>query len=281
MQHDGKLFHRSLYRQRRQRMAARWAEFNFLKQEAASYLADKLHDINRRFPLALDLGSHGGELAGAIADKADHVIRTDQIAALHPNVVADEEWLPFADNSFDLVVSALSLHHVNDLPGTLIQIQRCLKPDGLFLALLPGANTLRELRDAITLASTEYDFALAPRLSPLVEIRDAGALLQRTNFALPVLESETLTVDYSSVQKLLHDLKGMGESNILLSQHKGLMPPAQLAAIISCYERNFGQNGSFPATFEAVTLMGWKPHESQQKPSPRGSGTTSLKDVLH
>ena len=280
MDDDSKLFNRPLYRLRRARRVGQWQGANFLKQEAASFLADKLFDINRTFPLALDLGSHGGEVAAAIAQRAGKVIRADSIAATQPDIVCDEEWVPFSDNTFDLVVSALSLHHVNDLPGTFIQIRRCLKPDGLMLAMLPGASTLRELREAITQASARYGFPLAPRLSPLLEIRDAGALMQRAGFALPVLESETITVEYSSVMKLLQDLQAMGESNVLSAQFMGMTSRAQLAAIVACYEELYGSGATVPATFEAVTLLGWKPHESQQKPSARGSATAQIKNII-
>lgn len=277
---SSKLFNRSLYQQRRARRKTHWAEHNFLKQEAAARIADDLMDVQRRFSLALDLGSHGGEVAETIAPRVGRVIRSDFLPSMHPHIVCDEELLPFADNNFDLIVSALSLHHVNDLPGTLIQVQRCLKPDGLFLAILPGANTLRELRESITQASAQQGFALCPRLSPLVEIRDAGALLQRAGFALPVVDSDTFTIEYSSVHKLLADLRGMGESNVLHAQHKGFTSRTQLAAITAHYEAMYGAEGHIPATVEFVTISGWKPHASQQIPAARGSGQTHMKHVL-
>lgn len=280
MDDDSKLFNRALYRMRRERRAARWADYNFLKCEAADRLADKLADVTRRFPLALDLGSHKGELASAIAARADKVIRTDMVRAMRPDVVCDEEFLPFAEESFDLVASALSLHHVNDLPGALIQIRHCLKADGLMLAIVPGANTLRELRESITHVSAELGFPLSARLSPLLEIRDAGALLQRTGFALPVIDSETLVVEYDSVWKLLGDLRGMAESNVLHAQHKGFTSRVQLAAIAAYYERHFGMDGMIPATFEFITLTGWKPHSSQSQPAARGSGKVNLNKVF-
>lgn len=276
MDNSGNIFNRALYRKRRERAAADWQTYNFLKTEASDRLADKLADITRRFPLMLDVGSHAGELTALAKDRADIIIRTDLAAAMQPDVVCDEELIPFPDDIFDAVVSALSLHHVNDLPGTLIQLRQCLKPDGLFLAVLPGASTLKELRESITHASAEHGFALAPRLSPLVEIRDAGALLQRAGFALPVVDSETVTVEYDSVWKLLKDLQGMGESNVLLAQHKGLTSPRQLAAIVAEYETRFGEAGPVPATFEFITLTGWKPHSSQQQPAKRGSGKITL-----
>jgi len=274
------LFNRVLYQARRTRHAKEWPQYNFLKSAAAERIADKLDDVARRFSLALDVGCHGGEVACAIRSKVDKVIRCDFSAAMQPGVVCDEEWLPFAAESFDLVTSALSLHHVNDLPGTLIQIQRCLRADGLFLAILPGANTLKELRVSITAVSAQQGFVLSPRLSPLVEIRDAGALLQRAGFALPVVDSEMLIVEYDSAWKLFQDVRFMGESNVLNTQHKGFTSRTQLAAIAAYYEQHFGRNGVIPATVEFITLTGWKPHFSQQRPAKRGSAKVNLKTVL-
>lgn len=280
MDQDSNLFNRKLYSMRRARVAQGWPQYNFLKKEAAERIAEKLNDVARRFGQALDLGCHGKEVEDAVAHKVDSIISSDACDAMQPDVVGDEEWLPFAKDSFDLITSALSLHHVNDLPGALIQAQRCLKPDGLFIAIMPGANTLKELRESITAVSAEQGFALMPRLSPLVEVRDAGALLLRTGFALPVVDSEIFTVEYDSVWKLFNDLKGMGESNVLRMQHKGFTSRAQLAAIAAYYEQHYGGNGTIPASFEFVAMTGWKPHMSQQTPSKRGSGQVNLKQVL-
>lgn len=279
MENGSKLFNRRLYHQRRHRAAAQWDKYNFIKQEAAERLADRLADIARTFPMALDLGCHGGEVGKAISEKVGRLWSADSVAAMRPAVVCDEELLPFADGVFDLVTSALSLHHVNDLPGALIQIRRCLKEDGLFLAVIPGANTLRELRTAITQVSAEQAYPLWPRLSPMVEIRDAGALLQRAGFSLPVVDSDMITVEYDSAWDLLRDLRGMGESNVLLAQHKGFTSRSHLAAIVAAYEQRF-TGGSVPATFEFITLTAWRPHSSQQRPAARGSGQINLGDVL-
>lgn len=280
MDDDSNLFNRNLYRLRRQRRAGAWKDYNFLKTEAAMRIAEKLDDVARRFAVALDLGCHGGEVAAAITHKADSIISTDLCHAMHPDVVCDEEFLPFAADSVDLITSALSLHHANDLPGVLLQAQRCLKPDGLLVAILPGANTLRELRESITAVSAGQGFPLVPRLSPLVEVRDAGALLQRAGFALPVVDSETLVVEYDSVWKLFRDLQGMGESNVLYAQFKGFTSRAHLGAVAAYYEQQYAENGLIPASFELVAMTGWKPHSSQQIPAKRGSGRVNLKQVL-
>lgn len=281
MTEDGKLFNRTLYRTRRARQVARWGEADFIKREAAARLAEALSDIARRFPLALDLASHAGEVAEAIMPQAERVIRCDYAAEFAPEVVCDEELLPFADDSFDLITSAMGLHHVNDLPGCLIQARRCLKPDGLLLALMPGARTLQELRAAWAGAAARHGFALRPRLSPMVEVRDAGALLQRAGFALPVVDSDLLTVEYASAWKLFDDLHRMGEANVLLAQSGGLASRAELAAVAAWYDEHFASDeGGVTATVEFITLSGWKPHDSQQKPALRGSGRVNLKDVL-
>jgi SAM-dependent methyltransferase len=259
---NGKIFDRGLYRLRRNRAAAGWGGHDFLKKEAAKRLGECLEDINRSFPLALNLGSHAGGLLEALEGRGGikTLIECDVVERFAPDVVADEELLPFADNSFDCVISLLSLHHVNDLPGTLIQIRRALKPDGLFIAILPGAMTLKELRLSVTGAAAEHDFSLSPRVPPFVEIRDAGALLMRAGFALPVADSDMLEVEYEDAFRLMRDLRGMGEANVLLSQRKGFTPRGEMAAIADYYHRNFAHpNGGITASFEFVTMTGWKP----------------------
>ncbi len=261
MDGNGKIFDRALYRKRRTRAVKEWGQYDFLKREAAQRLGECLDDITRTFPLALDLGCHSGILPELLGRKGGvgRWISCDLAENFNPQVVCDEEFLPFADNTFDLIVSALSLHHVNDLPGTFIQIKRALKPDGLFLAILPGANTLKELRMSITGASAEKGFPLSPRIAPFVEVRDAGALLMRAGFALPVADSDTIEVNYPDSFALMLDLQGMGESNVLLSQHKGCTPPGQLAATGDYYQTHYAlDDGTIPATFEFITMTGWK-----------------------
>jgi len=276
---NSKIFNRSLLRKRRNRIAGQWAEYNFLKVEAAGRLVDCLADIAREFPRALELGCHRGELANVLAGGT--IVQCDMAEKMHPHVVCDEEFLPFAPDVFDLVASVLSLHHVNDLPGSLIQIREVLKPDGLFIAILPGANTLIELRHSVTGAAAEHGFALSPRISPFVEVRDAGALMQRAGFALPVINSETITVNYSSAAKLMQDLRGMGESNVLSEQYKAFTSANQIAAICDYYHAYFAkEDGTIPATFELITMTGWKPHSSQQQASGRGSGKVNLGQVF-
>jgi SAM-dependent methyltransferase len=280
------LFDRRRVRLHRDRAAARLNDYDFLFREASARLADRLEDITRRFPLALELGARG-LLAPFVKPHIGTLIQAElSFAQLRRasglRVACDEEWLPFAPNSLDAALSALSLQWVNDLPGALIQIRHALKPDGLFLAVLPGANTLIELRQSILDAATQHDLPAAPMLSPQAEVRDAGALLQRAGFALPVADTETITVSYEHPFKLFADLRGMGEQNALMAQHKGFTPRRLFTAIAECYQSRFADHeGRIPATFELVFLTGWKPHASQQQPAKRGSGQVSLKDVLH
>lgn len=277
---NSKIFNRKLLRKRRNRSAGKWDGYNFLKIEAAERLADCIADIAREFPLALDLGCHKGELANIIGDKS-RIIGTDISENITPDIVCDEELLPFAENIFDLVASVLSLHNVNDLPGSLIQIKHILKPDGLFIAILPGANTLIELRNSVTGASAKHGFALSPMVSPFVEVRDAGALMQRAGFSLPVINSEIITVNYENALKLMNDLRGMGESNILYQQRSNLTPRSNIAAICDYYDSHFSSpEGGITATFEFITITGWKPHPSQQQAAKRGSGKINLNQVF-
>jgi NADH dehydrogenase [ubiquinone] 1 alpha subcomplex assembly factor 5 len=285
---SSKIFDRQRVRMHRARAAEDFSGFDFLKREAAERLADRLDDINRSFPLALDIGAHQGTLAAVLSGRGgiEHLIQTDLCKAmLHcaqgSRVVCDEEWLPFANNVFNLIMSVHSLHWVNDVPGTLIQIHRALKDDGLFLAVLPGANTLKELRAAMLSAASKTGIGFAPSLSPLVEVRDAGALLQRTGFALPVVDSDIITVNYASPFKLFSDLRGMGETNALTQQHKFMSRKSWWFAVSDAYQQLFGNSdGTVTASFEFITMTGWKPHASQQQPLKRGSGKVNLKDVF-
>ena len=280
MDSNDKIFNRSLLKKRRTRHAAQWAGHDFLKREAAARIADALLDVKRNFTFALDLGCHKGEVAEAISNRVPSLVGCDLAHAMSPELVCDEERLPFAPDSFDLVVSALSLHHVNDLPGTLIQIRQVLKPDGLFIAILFGASTLRELRTSITGAAAEHNVALSPRVAPMIEVRDAGSLLQRAGFALPVVDSDMITVEYDHPLKLMHELRAMGESNILLEQRKTFTPRTEMALVTDYYQSRFGKGGIIPASFEFITMTGWKPHASQPQPKKRGSGTVNLKNIL-
>lgn len=282
------IFDRNRVRAHRQRAARATDAPHFLLHEMAERLADRLLDMMHTFPLALDLGAHHGILADYVKGRAgiEHVVQAELSQpmlekASGMRVVADEEFLPFAENSFDAVLSVGALHWANDLPGALVQVQRALKPDGLFLAMLPGGQTLKELRQCLEKAEMEISGGVSPRISPFVDVRDAGSLLQRAGFALPVVDSESITVSYAHPLKLMHELRGMGEANALTQSRKGFTPCAVMMLAADMYLREFSDSeGRIPATFELVTMTAWKPHPSQQQPAKRGSGKVSLKDVL-
>lgn len=284
------IFDRQAVRRHRARAAASWESHDFLVREAAERLADRLPDIKRSFPLALDLGCHAGELGRTLAGRGgiETLVQCDaaerfaaRAAASGPAVVAEEDLLPFAAGRFDLVLSALSLHWVNDLPGALLQIRQILKPDGLLLASLLGGDTLWELRRSLMRAEAELSGGASPRVSPFVELRDAAGLLQRAGFALPVADVDRLTVSYPDPLALMRELRAMGESNALADRPRGAAPRELLARAAALYMEEFaGEDGRVPATFELVTLTAWSPHESQQKPLRPGSAEARLAEAL-
>jgi NADH dehydrogenase [ubiquinone] 1 alpha subcomplex assembly factor 5 len=286
-----RIFDRSLVRKHRDRAASGFAAHDFLIREVAERLADRLDDVTRRFPVALDLGCHTGEMADTLKGRGgiETLIQCDLSPAMagraalngHPTLVADEEWLPFAPASFDLVISNLSLHWVNDLPGTLVQIRRILKPDGLFIAAVLGAGTLAELRQSLMEAELAEEGGVSPRVSPFADVKDLGSLLQRAGFALPVVDSDAIGVTYADPMRLLADLRGMGEANAVAEQRKGLTRRATLLHAISAYQSHFaGPDGRLPATFQVMTLTGWAPHPDQPKAAMPGSATHHLSDIL-
>jgi SAM-dependent methyltransferase len=198
-----------------------------------------------------------------------------------PALAADEETLPFAEASFDAVFSLLSLHWVNDLPGALVQIRRALKPDGLFLAALLGGETLTELRGALMQAEIEEEGGAGPRVSPFADVAQAGGLLQRAGFALPVADVDSITVSYPDAFRLMQDLRGMGETNAVAAHRRTASRRATLMRAAALYsERHADQDGRLPATFQVVYLTAWAPHESQPQPLRPGSAKARLADAL-
>ncbi len=282
------IFDRALLRQRRARSVAGWPAHNFLKRHVAEGLSERLDDIRRPFPRLLDLGSHGGEVAAALAGRAGAELTVS--ADLTPRflgplsglrVVADEETMPFAPNSFDLIASALGLHAVNDLPGALLQIRQALKPDGLFMGALFGGETLTELRQALLQAESEVEGGASPHVAPFADLRDAAGLLQRAGFALPVADIERLNVSYADAFALMRELRGMGESNILQARRRKPMRRATLPRAAEIYRQRFtGPDGRITASFQIVYLHGWAAHESQQKPLKPGSAKQRLAQAL-
>ncbi len=282
------VFDRQTLRLRRRRAVGQWKKHDFLKREIAIRLVERLDDVRRTFPLALDLGCHGDEIAEALAGRAtvEHLFRTDlgfdfARGARGPAAVADEEALPFAPASFDLVLSAMNLHWVNDLPGALIQVARILRPDGLFLGAMLGGETLWQLRQALAAAESEIEGGLSPRVSPFAELRDAAGLLQRAGFALPVADSETIEVEYDNALALMKELGAMGEGNLVAERRRGLARRSTLLRATEIYAERFARpSGRIAATFEVMFLHGWAPHASQPKPLKPGSAAHRLADAL-
>lgn len=282
------VFDRRLVRRHRQRAAAVSGTHDFLLKEVAGRLVERLDDIRRRFPVALDLGCRDGLLARALAGRGgiETLVQADGAEAFARRcpglrLVCDEEALPFGPASFDLVLSYLALHWVNDLPGALIQTRRSLKPDGLFLAAMFGGETLRELREAFLKAELEREGGAGLHVSPFADVRDAGALLQRAGFALPVVDADRIVVRYDDPLALMADLRGMGEANAALERRRSFLKRGTLRAACEAYRRMSGDaDGRVPATFEVLYLTAWCPHESQPKPLEPGSAGLSLKKAL-
>jgi len=283
------IFDRALIRRRRRRASTLGAA-TFLLDRAADDLTDRLGAVLRRFDLAVDLATPTDAARKALArlGSVDNIIAVhttydnpSSAAAKEKIVVADEEALPLREASLDLVVSLLALQFVNDLPGTLIQIRRALKPDGLFMAALIGGETLTELRQAFAAAESEIEGGASPRVAPFADLRDLGALLQRAGFALPVTDVERLCVRYDSVFALMHDLRRMAATNALVERRRAPLRRATLRRMAEIYAARFADpDGRLRATFEIVWLSGWAPHPSQQQPLRPGSAQTRLADAL-
>ena len=241
----------------------------------------------RQFDCAVDLGTPTDAVrrvlaaSGKVATIVVAEPAAERLAAPYLGVVADEEALPFADGSLDLVASALSLQFVNDLPGTLIQIRRALKPDGLLLAAVISGDSLIELREAFAQAESEIEGGVSPRVAPFADLRELGALLQRAGLALPVVDSDRLTVRYDSAFALMRDLRRMGATNSLSERRRTPLRRATLLRMVEIYAQRFADaDGRVRATFEIAWLSGWAPHESQQKPLKPGSAVQRLADAL-
>lgn len=275
------IFDRMLIR-RRQKRAAALGPTTFLLDRVAADLAERVGAVLRRFDLALDLGSPGEAVRSALfkLGSVGSIVKAD-VFGDGDTVVADEEALPFADATFDLVVSALALQYVNDLPGVFVQVRRALKPDGLFLAALSGGETLTELRQSFAEAESEIEGGASPRVAPFADLRDLGALLQRAGFALPVTDVDRLTVRYDSVFALMNDLRRMGATNALVERRRAPLKRATLHRMAEIYAERFAdEDGRVRATFEILWLSAWAPHPSQQQPLRPGSAKTRLADAL-
>ncbi|MBU1210473.1 MAG: methyltransferase domain-containing protein [Alphaproteobacteria bacterium] len=289
MQHDdAKPFDRELLARRRNRFASVAGAHDFLLRRVADDIGERLQIVQRDFPKALNLGAHNGAVSELIrrlpnvglvidADACDAMLS----ACAGPRVRCDEEALPFTDGVFDLVVSGLSLQFVNDLPGTFVQVRKALKADGLFLAAMLGGETLKELRQSWLSAEADMLGGASPRVAPFADVRALGSLAQRAGFALPVADSETITVTYGSPLALMQDLRAMGASNMLTGRRRVPVTRGLVQRACEIYADLFAlYDGRVPATFEILSLTAWVPHESQPKPLVPGSGKISLAKVL-
>ncbi|MBY0336458.1 MAG: methyltransferase domain-containing protein [Acetobacteraceae bacterium] len=271
------IFDRRLVALRRERAATRVREVEAILAPAAELLLDRLDDTTRRFSRALDLGGRGVVAPRLRARGIPFVVSMDLAPRMAAGagglpVAGDEEWLPFGEGAFDLIVASLSLHWVNDLPGALIQLRRSLAPDGLFLASLPGFGTLQGLRESLAAAESETRGGVSPRISPFPELRDLAGLLQRAGFALPVADQDRLPLAYRSPMGLVADLRAAGEGNAIRARDLATPPRA-------LFPRAFA---AMPLAFDLPVLVmtGWAPHESQQKPARPGSADARLADAL-
>ncbi len=256
---------------------------DFLLARVAEDFSGRLSLIKRTFAAALDLGCHHGLLAARL--RREHglarLTTADTLPEARPDVVVDLERLPFAAEQFDLVVSALALQVVNDLPGALAVARHCLRPDGLFLGAITGGRTLEELRAALLEAETELTGGVSPRVAPMVEVRDFGTLLQRAGFALPVVDSDLVEVTYAHPLALMRELRAMGAANALVERRRTFLRRDVLARAIEIYQQKFpSPGGRIRATFEILTATAWAPHASQQKPLKPGSAQMRLGDAL-
>lgn len=237
----------------------------FLQREAAAEIQDRLIEVNRRFTDVAVVTGFPGLWREYFPDAL---------------IVPDDDTLALTPGAHDLVIHGLSLHWANDPVGQLIQSRRALRPDGLFLGVLYGGQTLAELRAVLSETEIALTGGLSPRVLPMGDIADLGALLQRAGFGLPVADSASRTVTYQSAIALLHDLRLMGEGNAMLKRALKT-PRALFPAMAAKYAEAFGSEGRIPATFEMIFLTGWAPDESQQKPLRPGSATARLADALN
>ncbi|HEY5795790.1 MAG TPA: methyltransferase domain-containing protein [Bosea sp. (in: a-proteobacteria)] len=280
MSDAGVVFDRALVRLRLARALA--GDYpDFLLARAVQDLEERLSAVLRQFGVAADLGTPLPLAGPVLRAKAGALLRMAEVQAGPAEIVGDLERLPLAAGSLDLAASLLALHGVNDLPGALIQIRRALRPDGLFIGCLLGGRALQELRQVLIEAEAETSGGVSPRIAPFADLRDLGSLLQRAGFALPVVDSEVVTVRYRDIFGLLRDLRAMGWGNALSARRRTGMRRDTLMRAASLYAERFSDpDGRLRATFEIVWLSGWAPHESQQKPLRPGSAKARLADAL-
>ena len=284
-------FDRATVRHRRDRAAATLAEADFLLAHVREALEERLADVNRQFSRIAVIGAGDGSIARMLTGRYDPdlLVQVDLSEAMArgakgPTIltlVGDEEALPLAEASFDLIVAPLTLHTVNDLPGALIQMRRALVPDGLLIAAMLTGETVAPLRDALGRAEIDTVGGISPRVSPMADLRDLGGLLQRAGLALPVADKDTVTVRYSSPLRLLHDLRAMGESNALTERRRVFLRRDTLMRAMEILAQDYAdEDGKVPIPFDIAFLHGWAPSPEQQQPLRPGSAKIRLADAL-
>jgi SAM-dependent methyltransferase len=274
------------------RAVALWPKGDFLHKQAAAAIVERLEDVVRIFPVAGVIGAGGGVYACALTGRfgINRVIQADpspamaalaRAAAPHAETIVAKGAAALGEGALDLAVGGLALHRENDPVGALTQIRRSLRPDGLFIGAMLGGRTLHELRAALAEAEVEVEGGLSPRVAPMGELRDLGALLQRAGFAMPVADAERVTVDFPDAPALMHDLRAMGEGNALNDRRRAFSRRTTLLRACEIYHDHFARpDGRIPATFEIVFLTGWAPAPGQPRPKRPGSATTRLADAL-
>lgn len=278
--------HELLIRRKRRALTAAVPGAAFLLDRAVEDLGERLATVERRFDKAAALFCLTAAAGDAVlqSGKAQSLVRIEADAALfggEAGPVGSYDQIPLDPESIDLAVSLLSLHEADDIPGALIQIRRALRPDGLFLGAMAGGGTLGELRESLLAAETELHGGASPRVAPFTDVRDAGALLQRAGFALPVADVETVIVRYDSLFGLMRDLRAMGASNALVDRSRRPASRRLFLRAAEIYAERFADaDGRIRATFAFIWMSGWAPHASQQQPLKPGSATVSLTEVL-
>ncbi|GBM67692.1 Arginine-hydroxylase NDUFAF5, mitochondrial [Araneus ventricosus] len=280
--------------------------YDYIKDEIGDRVADRVYDITRKFSTAVELGCGKGHITKHLTaenvemiyqcDISSKMLEKTKISEDIPTfkMIVDEEYLPFADNSVDLIISSLNFHWINDLPSVFEQIHRALKPDGVLIASMFGGDSLFELRSSFQLAETEREGGFSPHISPFARIRDIGDLLTRAGYTMLTIyilmklhhcffsfktDTDEIKVNYPTMFELLEDLRGMGETNAAWNRKVRIQKDSLLAAS-AIYTGMYGnEDKTIPATFEIIYLIGWKPHKSQAKPAKRGSGKISMKSI--
>lgn len=286
------IFDRFVVAKHREQKHAECGKLFDISRDNSIQLIDRLNDIKKHFSSALVCNCLNLDTASIL--KKEHKIENIFISDLsedrtkealkhgYMTINYDEEWVPFGHNSFDLIIIEQALHWTNDLPGALIQLKNCLQPDGLFLASLYGGASLIELRQALIEAETNIYGGSTPRISPFIDVRDAGNLALRAGFSLPVADTQTVKVEYTSLKELFTDLKEMGESNAIKNRFKGLTTPRLFKNTEEHYLKyNSSDNNKIITTFEIITITGWAPAKNQQKPLKPGSATQRIADALN